>query len=48
MKDLRSMLYLIAKIMGDINAINKGTVDKRIGRRIVGHAAGKGIGKLFK
>lgn len=45
---VRSSLYLIAKLLGDIQAINSGKVGKRVGRRIVGKATGKGIGKLFK
>jgi hypothetical protein len=48
MNKTRGFLYTLAKILGDINAINKGKVGKRIGRRVVGRAAGKGIGKLFK
>lgn len=48
MNKFRGFLYTLGKILGDINAVNKGTVGKRIGRRIVGRAAGKGIGKLFK
>ena len=41
---LRSQLYQIAKLLGDVNAVKKGTVGRRLGRR----AAGKGMGKLFK
>lgn len=48
MNKFRSFLYTLAKILGDVNAVNKGTVGKRIGRRIVGRAAGKGIGRLFR
>jgi hypothetical protein len=48
MNKTRGFLYTLAKILGDINAINKGKVGKRIGRRVVGRAAGKGIGRLFK
>lgn len=48
MRALRSFLYLLARLLGDISAIVKGRPGKRIGRRIVGRAAGKGIRKLFK
>jgi len=48
MNKFRGFLYTLAKILGDVNAVNKGKVGKRIGRRVVGRAAGKGIGKLFK
>ena len=45
---LRSILYFVARLMGDVSAINKGRVGRRVGRRIVGRAAGKGIRKLFR
>jgi hypothetical protein len=47
----RSVLYGIAKILGDIAAIKSGSptkIAKRVGRRVVGRAAGKAIGRLFK
>ena len=45
---MRNMLYLIARLMGDANAVKKGKVTKRIGRRIVGRGAGTGMGKLYR
>ena len=44
----RSKLYLIAKILGDINAVKRGTIGKRVMRRIAGKVTGRGLGKLFK
>lgn len=44
----RSFLYTLAKLLGDVNAVKKGTVEKRIGRRVAGKAAGRGMRKLFK
>jgi len=44
----RSVLYLIAKILGDWNAIKKGKVGTRIMRRGVGKVTGRGIGRLFR
>lgn len=44
----RSLLYSLAKLLGDINAVKKGRVGRRIGRRVVGRAAGKGMGRLFR
>jgi len=41
---LRSWLYLVARILGDVDAIVKGTVAKRLARR----AAGKVTGRLFR
>jgi len=44
----RGFLYWLAKILGDINAVKKGKVGRRIGRRIAGKATGRFLGKLFK
>jgi len=48
MNGFRSFLYWLGKLLGDINAINRGRVGRRIGRRIAGRATGRGLGKLFK
>jgi len=45
---LRGFLYLFAKILGDISAVKKGKVGKRIARRAAGKITGRGLGKLFK
>lgn len=42
------MIYKGLRISNDINAIKKGKIGKRIGRRVVGKIAGRNIGKLFK
>lgn len=47
-RSTRGWLYLLAKLMGDINAIQKGRVGRRVGRRIAGKATGRGLGKLFR
>ena len=44
----RGFLYLLAKVLGDVQAVKSGKVGKRIGRRIAGRITGKGLGKLFK
>jgi len=44
----RGFLYLLARILGDINAIMKGKSGKRIIRRQAGKIAGKGMRKLLK
>lgn len=44
----RSLLYLLARLMGDVNAIQRGTVGKRLARRIAGRQAGSLLGKLFR
>jgi hypothetical protein len=45
---IRKALYTTAKVMGDVQAVQNGTVGKRIARRAAGKATGKMLGKLFK
>ena len=44
----RSFLYLLARLLGDVNAVKRGRVGRRVGRRIAGKVTGRGLGKLFK
>ena len=44
----RSFLYALARLLGDINAIQKGTVGKRVQRRVVGRLAGKLLVRVLK
>ena len=46
--NFRGILYLLAKLLGDVNAVNKGKVGRRVARRGVGKVAGRGMGKLFR
>ena len=46
--NIRSLLYSVAKLMGDANAVKKGKVGKRIGRRATGKLTGRTLGKWFK
>lgn len=45
---MKSLIYKLLRISNDINAIKKGKIRKRIGRRIAGRGSGKLIRKLFK
>ncbi|WP_164215946.1 hypothetical protein [Virgibacillus sp. YIM 98842] len=45
---IRRFLYMLARILGDVNAVKKGRAGRRAGRRIVGRGAGRMIRKLFK
>lgn len=45
---LRSALYKAARLMGDVNAVKKGKVGKRVARRAAGKVTGRSLGKLFK
>jgi len=40
---LRTFLYWLAKILGDVNAVKRGTVMKRAKNRVLG----KILGRLF-
>lgn len=47
----RGLLYKIARLLGDFQAISSGSTNKmtkRVGRRVTGRAAGKTMRKLFK
>lgn len=44
----RGILYFISRILGDVSAVKKGKVGKRIVRRAAGKAAGRGFRRLFK
>jgi len=48
MRGIRSFLYLLAKRLGDVNAVRKDRVGKRIGRRIAGKVTGRGLRRLFR
>ena len=38
---MRSALYLLARLLGDLNAIRRGTVGQRVLRRILGRIIGR-------
>lgn len=44
---MRSFLYWLARILGDIKAIQKGRVGKRVKRRVLGRFLGKIFRKLL-
>lgn len=48
MNGLRSFLYALARLLGDINAISKGKTGKRIARRAAGKITQKTMNKWFK
>ncbi|WP_170885655.1 hypothetical protein [Bacillus alkalicellulosilyticus] len=45
---VRRILYKVSRLLGDLNAVKKGKVGKRIGRRVAGKATGRALRKLFK
>ena len=44
----RGLLYFIARLLGDVNAVQKGTVGKRVARRAAGKATARALGKLLR
>lgn len=44
----RGSLYKLARALGDVNAVMKGTPHKRIGRRVAGKYTGRSLGRLFR
>lgn len=44
----RSALYGLGKLLGDVQAVRKGQVGKRVARRLAGKGIGRLLGKFFK
>jgi hypothetical protein len=47
MNSFRSSLYLLARLLGDYQAVKNGRVGRRIGRRLAGKVTGKVFAKIF-
>lgn len=45
---IRSCLYFVARILGDVQAVRKGRIGRRIGRRIAGKITGRFLGRWFR
>ena len=41
-------MYSIARFLGDVQAVQKGRVTRRIGRRIAGRATGRALWRIFR
>jgi hypothetical protein len=44
---IRGWLYLVARLLGDVSAVRKGAVGKRVARRVTGKASGRILRKLI-
>lgn len=44
---MRSLLYKLARWLGDYNAVRRGKVGRRVGRRAAGKLTGRWMRKLF-
>lgn len=45
---LKSKIYKMLRIWNDVDAVRRGRVKQRIGRRVAGRQTGRMIRKLFK
>jgi hypothetical protein len=45
---VRNVLYTSAKVLGDVNAVEKGKIPQRIGRRIVGKYSARLLNSIFR
>jgi hypothetical protein len=45
---MRGFLYWLARLLGDVNAVKRGKMARRIGRRAAGKVTGRLFGKWFK
>lgn len=45
---IRGLLYLVARVLGDISAIRKGRITERIANRAMGKVAGRVMGKVWR
>jgi hypothetical protein len=44
----RGLLYGLARLLGDVQAVRNRRVGRRIARRLAGRATGRGLGRLFR
>ncbi len=44
----RSLLYLVARLLGDLNAVRRGRIGQRIARRLAGKLSGRLLGRFFR
>lgn len=44
----RGLLYQLARLLGDFQAARRGTIGRRIVRRLTGRSTGRALRKLFR
>lgn len=47
-RGFRGFLYWLGRLLGDINAVRRGRIGRRVGRRLYGKATGRLARRLFK
>lgn len=45
---MRRWFYLLARLLGDVNAVRKNRVGRRIARRIAGRLAGRALWRIYR
>lgn len=45
---IRSLLYWLARLLGDVNAVRRGRIGQRIVRRVAGKAASRAMRKTLR
>ena len=45
---IRTLLYWLARLLGDVNAVRRGRVGQRVVRRVAGKAAGRAMRKTLR
>lgn len=45
---IRSLLYWLARLLGDYNAVRRGRIGQRLVRRVAGKAAGRALRKTLR
>ena len=45
---VRSTLYKTGKVLGDVNAVKRGTIGRRLANRVTGNIASRMINKLLR
>jgi hypothetical protein len=45
---IRTALYRTARLLGDVNAVRRGKIGKRIVRRLAGKFAGRLLGRFLR
>ena len=48
MAGFRSFLYALARLLGDVQAVRRGRVGRRLARRAAGRMTGRMLRRLFR